>query len=306
MKNTVLETKQLSKQYGSVTALSPTNLSLEKGCIYGLIGKNGAGKSTLLKLITGQTPPTSGEVILFHKKGKELEKARKRTGAIVEHPAFYPQLSGRKNLEYYRIQKGITEKSSVERVLKELDLLEIADKKFQDYSMGNKQRLGIALALLGNPDLLILDEPINGFDPMGIIEIRKLLLELNQKKHITILVSSHILSELETMITRVGFIDKGSLIEELEMTELQEKCQKYIEITVDNSEKAVAILEEKLALKHYEVLPDHMIHVYEDKKMIPQISKTLNQHEIAIHSLIERGMTLEDYFIQLIGGNGHA
>lgn len=306
MKNILLETKQLSKKYGEFTALTPTNLSLEKGCIYGLIGKNGAGKSTLLRLIAGQTPLTSGEIVLFGKTGSELEQARKRTGAIVEHPAFYPGLSGRKNLEYYRIQRGIVERNSVDRVLKELDLLEIADKKFKEYSLGNKQRLGLALALLGNPDFLILDEPINGLDPMGIIEIRNLLLELNQKRHISILISSHILSELETMITRVGFIDKGCLIEELEMKELQEKCQKYIEIIVDNSEKAVAILEEKLSLMQYEVLPDHMIHVYENKALIPEISKVLNQHEVAIHSLIERGMTLEDYFIQLIGGNGHA
>lgn len=306
MKNTLLETKQLSKKYNGFTALSPTNLSIEKGCIYGLIGKNGAGKSTLLRLITGQTPPTSGEIILFGKTGNELEHARKRTGAIVEHPAFYPDLSGRKNLEYYRIQKGITEKNSVNRVLKELNLLEIADKKFKDYSMGNKQRLGIALALLGNPDFLILDEPINGLDPMGIIEIRKLLLELNQKRHITILISSHILSELETMITRVGFIDKGCLIEEFEMKELQEKCKKYIEVTVDNSEKTVAVLEEKLSIKHYEVLPNHVIHVYEDKKLIPEISKVLNQNDIAIYSLLEKGLTLEEYFIQLIGGDSNA
>jgi len=306
MGNTLLETKQLSKKYGDFTALSPTSLSIEKGCIYGLIGKNGAGKSTLLRLITGQTNPTSGEIILFGKTGSELGLARKRTGAIVEHPAFYPDLSGRNNLEYYRIQKGITEKNSINRVLQEVDLLEIADKKFKNYSLGNKQRLGLALALLGNPDFLILDEPINGLDPMGIIEIRNLLLELNQKKHITILISSHILSELETMITRVGFIDKGCLIEALEMRELHEKCQKYIELTVDDSGKAVAVLEEKLLLKHYEVLPDHIIHVYKDKKVIPEISKALNQHDIAIHSLTEKGLTLEEYFIRLMGGNGHA
>jgi len=303
MKKTILETTQLSKKYGDFTALSSINLSMEKGCIYGLIGKNGAGKSTLLKLLTGQAIPTSGEISLFGSSGEKLEQARNRVGAIVEYPAFYPELSGRQNLEYYRIQKGIVEKNSVNRVLEQLNLLAIANKKFKTYSLGNKQRLGMALALLGNPDLLILDEPTNGFDPMGIIEIRQLLLELNQKQQMTILISSHMLSELENIITRVGFIDKGCLIEELQMEDLQEKCQTYIELNVDHAEKAVAILEETLALTEYEVLPNQVIHVYGNKELIPRISKVLNENEIAIYSINEKEVTLEDYFIQLVGGN---
>lgn len=179
----------------------------------------------------------------------------------------------------------------------------IANKKFKTYSLGNKQRLGMALALLGNPDLLILDEPTNGFDPMGIVEFRQLLLELNQKQDMTILISSHMLSELENIITRVGFIDKGCLIEELQMEDLHEKCQTYIELKVDHAEKAVATLEETLALTEFEVLPNQVIHVFGNKELIPRISRVLNDNEIALYSINEKNVTLEDYFIQLIGGN---
>jgi len=299
---TVIETKNLSKTYKNFTALAPTNLSLEKGTIYGLVGRNGAGKTTLIKLLLGQTTPTTGELTLFNQTGADLAGARRRIGAIVEHPAFYPNLTGRQNLEYYRIQKGITEKENVEKVLNEMGLSELADRKFKAYSLGNKQRLGLALALLGNPDLLILDEPVNGFDPQGIIEIRKLLLELNRKRHMTILMSSHILSELENMITRVGFIDKGRLIEEMDMDKLRQKCQRYIEVKVNNSEKAVVILEQKLGLIEYEVLQGHVIHVQGSEDLIPKVSRALNDANIDVYAITEIGQSLEDYFIDLVGG----
>ena len=305
MMQAVIKTKQLSKKYKDFTALAPTNLTLEKGCIYGLVGKNGAGKTTLIKMLLGQTTPTTGEVALFGKTGAELAIARRRIGAIVEHPAFYPNLTGRQNLEYYRIQKGIPEKGTVDRVLKNMGLEELANRKFKAYSLGNKQRLGLALSLLGNPDLLILDEPINGFDPMGIIEIRKLLLELNQKRHITILISSHILSELENIITRVGFIDNGQMIEEMEIDELRKKCQRHIELKVDNSEKAVAVLEKELGIMKYEVLRDHVIQVHAGKDLIPKISKVLNDARVEVHSITEIEYSLEDYFIGLVGGAQH-
>ena len=302
---TVIETKQLTKKYKNFMALTPTNLTLEKGCIYGLVGRNGAGKTTLLKMLLGQATPTSGEISLFGKTGSDLGQVRKRIGAIVERPAFYPNLTGKQNLEYYRIQKGIAEKENVDKVLREMNLTEFANKKFKHYSLGNKQRLGLALSLLGNPDLLILDEPINGFDPMGIIEIRKLLLELNQRRHITILISSHILSELENMITRVGFIDKGQLIEEMEMDELRKKCQRYIEMKVDKSEKAVAILEKELGLTEYEVSKGHVVQIHTSKDFIPKISKALNLSGIEVHSIVEIEHSLEDYFIGLVGGEQH-
>ena len=305
MMQTVIQTKQLTKKYKDFTAVASIDLILKKGCIYGLVGKNGAGKTTLLKMLLGQTNPTTGEIALYGQTGSELEKVRRRIGAIVENPAFYPNLTGKQNLEYYRIQKGISEKENVNKVLKDLGLSEFANKKFKHYSLGNKQRLGLALSLLGNPDLLILDEPINGFDPMGIIEIRKLLLELNQKRHMTILISSHILSELENMVTRVGFIDKGQLIEEMEMAELRDRCRKYIEVKVDNSEKAVAVLEKELGVSNYEVELNHLIRIHEDKNIIPKISKVLNDAGINIYAMVEIEHSLEDYFIELVGGNRH-
>lgn len=300
-----IKTKHLSKKYKDVTALSATDLTIEKGCIYGLVGRNGAGKTTLLKMLLGQATPTTGDISLFGKSGSELNDARRRIGAIVEQPAFYPNLTGRQNLEYYRIQKGISEKENVERALKNMGLTEFADRKLKTYSLGNKQRLGLALSLLGNPDLLILDEPINGFDPQGIIEIRKLFLELNQKRHITILISSHILTELENLITKVGFIDKGRLIEEMEMAELRQKCQLYIEVKIDNSEKAIAVLEQKLGITDYEVLQDHVIHIHGSEDFIPKISKVFNDADIEVYSITEIGQSLEDYFIDLVGGVQH-
>jgi len=304
MKN-VIETRQLSKKYKEFTALAPTNLTLEKGCIYGLVGRNGAGKTTLIKLLLGQAAPTTGEITLFGKTGRELASARRRVGAIVEHPAFYPNLTGRQNLEYYRIQKGITEKENVDKVLNEMGLNELADRKFKAYSLGNKQRLGLALALLGNPDLLILDEPINGFDPQGIIEIRKLLLELNQRRHITILISSHILAELENMITKVGFIDQGRLIEEMPMDELYQKCRSHIVLKVDQVEKAIAVMERDLGLSEYDVKSEGVIHVHADESFVPKISKVLNQADVDVLAIQEIGQSLEDYFVGLVGGVSH-
>lgn len=301
----VIKTRQLSKKYKDFAAVQSINLTLEKGCIYGLIGRNGAGKTTLLKMLTGQTKATSGDIYLFGKTGSELNQVRKRIGAIVEYPAFFPDLTGKQNLEYYRIQKGIAEKSSVNRVLKVLNLLAFSHKKFKHYSLGNKQRLGLALALLGNPDLLILDEPTNGFDPMGMTEMRQTLLELNQKHHITILISSHILSELEHLITKVGLINQGQLIEELEMKVLYEKCQTSIEIKVNEPEKTTAILEERLGLTEYEVLTEGILNVRGSQTLIPQISKVLNEQNIKVYAIKEIEGSLEDYFIQLIGGIAH-
>ena len=296
----VIETKNLTKRYKKGTALASVNLKIEKGCIYGLVGRNGAGKTTLLKLLAGHALPSEGQIHLFGAEGN-LNRPRRRIGTIVEHPAFFPELTGHQNLEYYRIQKGILEKNAVDKAIKDMGLQELAGKKYKEYSLGNKQRLGLALALLGNPDLLLLDEPINGFDPIGIGEIRKLLLELNQKRHITILISSHNLPELENLMTRVGFIHHGHLIEELDMNQLQEKCQTHIQLQVDKGKKAVAVLEQQLSIHHYEVLPDQVLKIYGEKQLIPHISRVLNQNGIQVYGLKEVGVSLEEYFTGLVG-----
>lgn len=298
---TVVNLKNISKIYRGEKALSSIDLSIKKGAIYGLVGQNGAGKSTILRLIAGQSHPSSGEIRLFD--SSDLASARKQIGSLIEHPAFFPNLSGRDNLEYYRIQRGITNKDRVTEVIQDLNLTNYADKAFQYYSIGNQQRLGIALALLSSPDFLILDEPINGLDPFGIAEIRRLLLDLNQKKHMTILLSSHILPELEHLINQVGFLHQGTLIEELMMVELQEKCQGHIELKTNQPEETLALLEEKLNLTHYQLLPDKTIHIFKPQKWIPIIISALNNGDLQILSIAEKNQTLEDYFLEMIGGS---
>lgn len=300
---TVVTLKNVSKNYDQESALSAIHLSIKKGAIYGLVGQNGAGKSTILRLIAGQSRPSSGDIELF--ESHDLATSRKRIGSLIEHPSFFPNLSGRDNLEYYRIQRGIANQHRVSEVLNDLGLTHYANKEFQHYSIGNQQRLGIALALLSSPDFLILDEPINGLDPFGIAEIRRLLLELNQQKHMTILLSSHILPEMEHLINQVGFLHHGKLIEELSMAELQAKCQRHIELKTTQSEKALAILEEKLSITSYQLLPDKTILIFKPQKWIPMIISVLNDSGLQILSIAEKNQTLEDYFLELIGGNNH-
>jgi len=226
MSDIVLETKSIWMNYGKSTVLKNVNIKIKRGEIYGLVGDNGAGKSTLLKIITGQIFPTNGELILFcectHKK---LEILRKRTGAFIESPGFFPHLSIESNLEYYRIQKGVSDKGIIQELLETVNLYDARKKKCRTVSMGMKQRLGIAISLIGNPEILILDEPINGLDPSGIVEMRNLLLLLCKERGITIIISSHILSELEQIADVYGFLYKGKLIEQIPANQLTEYLQ---------------------------------------------------------------------------------
>ena len=216
MTEQVLTTQALTKRYGAHTAVDRVDLAVNRGEIYGLVGRNGAGKTTLIRMVTGQTLPTGGALALFGASGgKELSAARARTGVMVETPSFYPYLTARQNLEYYRIQRGIPGKNVVDQVLSEVDLADTGKKTFKNFSLGMKQRLGLALALMARPDFLLLDEPINGLDPEGIVEFRNLLLRLNQERQTTILISSHILSELANLATCYGFIDNGVMLEQI-------------------------------------------------------------------------------------------
>ena len=238
--------------YGDKPALDKINMSVKKGDIYALIGKNGAGKTTLLRLFTGQNAPDYGSIELFGKKGTHgLNEARKRTGAIIETPAFYPFFSAERNLEYYRIQRGIKDPSVVETVLKETGLYEAKDKKFKNFSLGMKQRLGIALSLMHDPEFLILDEPINGLDPAGIVEMRKLMLRLNKENGLTIIISSHILSELANMATCYGFIDHGQILQEMSADELEAKEKSYVKVRTSDGEKAVSYLKRDTICTHW-------------------------------------------------------
>lgn len=306
MQDIILSTKNLTKKYKNITALDQVNMQLKQGEIYGLVGKNGAGKTTLLRLITGQAFATDGEISLFGEGANgDLNRQRKRIGSIIETPSFYSYLSARQNLEYYRIQRGIPGKHCVEEALEEVGLSDTGNKPFKSFSLGMKQRLGLALALMNQPELLLLDEPINGLDPFGIVEIRNLLLRLNKEKNITILISSHILTELTNLVTSYGFINNGRMIKQLTSDELAKECKKYIELKVDKVEDMTALLETELKCTDYMVTPEYEIHIYEYLDQPSKISELAVKHHISLSSISVKDINLEKYFIQLVGGENN-
>ncbi|MRM87032.1 ABC transporter ATP-binding protein [Faecalicatena contorta] len=300
MKEHVIEARSVTKKYKDVTALRDVDITVKRGDIYGLIGDNGAGKTTFLKLLTGQIYTSGGELKLFGAYSeKELEQNRKRTGAIVESPGFYPKLTVEKNLEYYRIQKGIPGKNQTEEALKAVGLWDKRKKKCAALSMGMKQRLGLAIALLGEPELLILDEPINGLDPSGIIEMRNLLLRLNQEKNITIIISSHILSELEQIATVYGFLSQGWLLRELTAEQLHEHCASYLEIKVSDPERYAALLEKEMDGVQYKVMPDLQIRIQNPQLPVEAYSGLASGHGVSIMRLEQKQKSLEEYYMEL-------
>ncbi len=306
MREVILATKNLTKKYGKVNAVQSINLEIKQGEIYGLVGKNGAGKTTLLRLITGQAYATEGEVSLFDETSYEgLNKGRKRIGAIIEVPSFYSYMTAAQNLEYYRIQRGIPGKHCVDDALIEVGLSNVGNKKYKSFSLGMKQRLGLALALMNKPEILLLDEPINGLDPFGIVEIRNLLLKLSQEKKITILISSHILSELSNLVTYYGFIDNGKMLKQLSCEELSKECNKYLEIKVDKVEVMTALLETKLGCTSYKVTPDYAIQINDYVDQPTKISELAVGNGVGLYSMIQKEINLENYFIQLVGGKSN-
>ena len=300
----VIKTNNLVKKYGQNLILDNVTITVKQGQIYGLVGNNGAGKTTLFRILSGQSYHSDGSYELLGLSGeKEIIKARKRIGAMIENPSFYPNMTIEQNLEYYRIQRGIPGKKNIDKVLKEVGLFEAKKKKFSNISLGMKQRLALALALLGEPELLILDEPTNGLDPSGIVEIRDLLIKLNREKNITIIISSHILSELYNVATCYGFLSKGKLVEELSLEELNERCKSYLEINVTNPKKLSVLLEERLGYKNYKIMPDGVIHLFEKNLVNEEISKLAVENNIGLKSINEKSANLENYYLSLIGGN---
>ena len=296
----IVEAKKLTKQYSNCTALHQVSLAIKRGEIYGLVGANGAGKTTFLKMLAGQIFPSEGELILFGAyRQKEQEHQRKRMGALIEIPGFYPQLSIEQNMEYYRLQKGVPGKQIVEDTLKTVGLWEVRKKKGNTLSLGMKQRLGLAIALLGEPELLILDEPTNGLDPAGIIEMRNLLKKLNQEKNMTMIVSSHILSELEHLATVYGVLDKGKLLEQISAKALHEKCGNYLEITVSDAEKYAMLLEKQLQHTSYLVLEGGIIRIFELHPNIEKYSALASENGIGIRGMSVKQNSLEDYYMSL-------
>ena len=302
MSENVLVTHGLSRAYGHSKALDGVSVAVRKGEIYGLVGRNGAVKTTLMRLVTGQSAPTAGSVELFGQTGRELLQARRRTGAMIETPSFAPFLTARENLEYYRLQRGIPGKQAVDEVLELVDLRETGKKKFKTFSLGMKQRLGLALALMNHPDFLILDEPINGLDPEGVAEFRSLLRRLNRERETTILISSHILTELSSVATCYGFLEQGQLLEEITAQTLHDKCRTCLRLSVDDAPRAAMLLQTRLGTDNFQVLPGSVIELYDCLDRPQEVSGTLASGGVAILGMEQKSADLEAYFLNLIGG----
>lgn len=297
----ILEVNNLEKKYKNFKALSNFNMHIEKGAIYGLIGKNGAGKTTLIRIITGLQDPTSGTYSIYgvSYEDKNIYESRKRIGGIVETPSIYANMTAKENLiEQYKVI-GMPSLNDIDELLELVGLNNTGKKKAKNFSLGMKQRLGIAIALSSNPDFLILDEPINGLDPQGIVEIRELILKLNKKKGITILISSHYLDELSKIATHYGFVDNGKIIKEISATELNKKIRKKIELIVDNVKEVVKYLESKNI--SYEVVDNKTINIYGNVN-ISKIVLELSKNKCEIEKIHETEESLENYYINLIGG----
>ncbi|BBF43328.1 ABC-type multidrug transport system, ATPase component [Lachnospiraceae bacterium KM106-2] len=302
--DTILEVKDLNKDYGKKRVLSSVNISLKKGQIYGLVGKNGAGKTTLMRVVCGLAFQTSGEVALFGETGsKELDAGRQKTGTIIETPTFFPFMTAKKNLEYFRIQRGIKNPEVVDEILEVVGLADTGNKKFKNFSLGMKQRLGLGLALMNQPEFLILDEPINGLDPEGIVEIRNLILKLNKERNITIMISSHILSELSAIATDYGFMKDGQVVEQLSAKELEDKCTNYIELKVSDTEKAAALIKEKLQCGKCEIVSENEIRIFNFEGEPSDISELIVMNGIKLSLLDVQATNLENYFLELLGGD---
>ena len=300
----ILETNQLEKTYHHFKAINDLNMHIEKGAIYGLIGKNGAGKTTLIRLICGLQNPTNGTYTIYGipNTDKQILNVRKRMGAIIETPSIRLDATAEDNLkEQYRIM-GLPSFDNLQEILKLVGLMDTGKKKAKHFSLGMKQRLGIAVALVGNPDFLILDEPINGLDPEGIIEIRELILKLNKERGITFLISSHYLDELSKIATDYGFIENGHMIQEIPKEELEKKCKKRLELEVSNIKECVKYFEEKQF--PYEVISKEKIYLYH-KLNITELAIALSERNCIINKFEEKEESLESYYINLRGGDNH-
>ena len=303
----VIETRHLTKIYKDQTAVNTVDLHVKKGRIYGLLGRNGAGKTTIMKMILGLIPITSGEVIVFGKNVRGHEKRiYPRIGAIIETPGFYPNLTGTENLEIFAKLRGTAAPDAVKNALEIVGLPYKDKKMFSKYSLGMKQRLGIANAVLHDPELLILDEPTNGLDPIGIAEMREFIKGLSATRGKTILISSHILSEIASLADDIGIIDHGVLLEESSMEELGKRNSKYILLQVSDVPKASLILERVFHVNDYSVQNDQTLQIYDTSLDMAEVNKALIVQDVLVISSQYCNDTLEDYFKKITGGEGIA
>ena len=302
--NYVMETQNLTKKYQNVTVVDHVNLHIPKGKIYGLLGRNGAGKTTIMKMMLQLVSPTDGKIIMFGKDYREQVKdTYQKIGSIIETPGFYTNLTGQENLEILaRLRRNVS-KESVLHALEIVGLDKEKKKQFSDYSLGMKQRLGIAAAIMHQPQLLILDEPINGLDPIGISEIRQFLYELSRTKGTTILISSHVLNEIEQIADMIGVINQGKLVEEVNMQELHKR--KYVVFTVSDPLTASRMLENRCKVRDYEI-QEHTIKIFEPEFNIGYFNQILVENQVVVKAINSCEENLEDYFTELIGGSGIA
>ena len=301
MKGIVISTDRLTKNFLGKEVIKECQISVEQGTVYGLLGKNGAGKTTLIRLVCGLQEPTSGSYTLYDSKNTDpgIAKCRRRMGAVVETPSIYLDMSAEDNLkEQYRII-GLPSFEDIPELLRLVGLGNTGKKKAKNFSLGMKQRLGIAIALAGSPDFLILDEPVNGLDPQGIIEMRELILKLNREKQITFLISSHILDELSRLATHYGFIDSGHMVKEMSAKELDVACRKCIRVQVSDIRALTRVLDEMGF--EYNIFSDTMADIFA-KVNISQLTLALAEQGCDIISLTEREESLESFYVNLIGG----
>lgn len=300
----VLTTNALCKKYGTFKALDSASMHIPKGAIYGFVGKNGAGKTTLIRVICGLQTATSGEYTLYGRKNtdKDIIKSRRRMGAVVENPAIYLDMTAEDNLKQQYYSLGLPSFDGLDDILTLVGLENTGKKKAKNFSLGMRQRLGIAIALVGDPDFLVLDEPANGLDPQGIVEVRELILKLNRERQITVLISSHILDELSKLATHYGFIDNGNIVKEISATELEAACRKCVFMEVSDT-KVLARVLDRLKIE-YKILSDTTADVFTKIKASLLVSE-LAKENCELISLRERGESLESFYISLVGGEKH-
>ena len=307
MNDYMIETRNLTKKYGSQVSVSNLNIHVRKGRIYGLLGRNGAGKTTTMRMLLGLTAPTSGNVKIFGKPFQENEKKiLPRIGCLIESPGFYPNLTGTENLKIFAELRGLRSPKYIKNAL-ELVNLPYRDKKlFSQYSLGMKQRLAIALAVMHDPELLILDEPINGLDPIGIAEVRSFIRELCDARGKTILISSHILSEISLLADDIGIIDHGALLEEESLAELEQKSSKHIRFTLSDTAQAARILERNFHETNFSIQDDHNLRLHNMELPVGKIVTAFVENGLEVSEAHTCEESLEDYFKRVTGGEGIA
>ena len=296
----VLELKNISKVYGKKTVVDNFSLNVEKGHICGLIGPNGAGKTTIMKMIAGLAAPTKGEMSFFG-KDDNLDRYRSRMAFMLESPIIDKSMNARQNMEYVRYVKGVADKKKIDEMLDFVGLHDVGKKTAGKFSLGMTQRLGIAMALLTEPEIMVLDEPVNGLDPEGIVEIRLMLKKLSEEKNVTIIISSHILSELSELCTDFSIINHGRQLENLSREELMAKCRSYYAIRTNDVNRTAAVIEDKLGTKQYKVIHGDEIRLFDFLDNVEKVSKTITDNGLILTKFISEGESLEEFYLSKVG-----